>query len=115
MCRLTEVQHWSVLLLEAGGEEPSLADVPAFLPISQRSKIDWNYELQPINGSCGNQPCRWPRGKVLGGSSVLNGMIYIRGNPLDYDHWADLGIVLNNGCEKHQFIINLTPLYELML
>jgi choline dehydrogenase len=80
-----------VLLLEAGGEEPKSAYVPAFTEALQRSDIDWNYATEPGNVSCGGAPCHCPRGKVLGGSSTINGMIYIRGNALDYDNWAELG------------------------
>jgi choline dehydrogenase-like flavoprotein len=94
MCRLTEVQHWSVLLLEAGGEEPKSAYVPAFAEALHGTDIDWNYATQSGNVTCGGKPCICPRGKVLGGSSTINGMIYIRGNSLDYDHWSELGNLL---------------------
>jgi choline dehydrogenase-like flavoprotein len=85
------VKDWSVLLLEAGGEEPTSADVPAFDNILHGTAIDWNYSTQPGNVSCGGKPCTCPRGKVLGGSSTINGMIYIRGSAQDYDNWAKLG------------------------
>jgi choline dehydrogenase len=80
-----------VLLLEAGGEEPKATYVPAFEEALYGTRIDWNYATQPGNVSCGGAPCTCPRGKVLGGSSAINGMIYIRGNALDYDNWAKLG------------------------
>jgi choline dehydrogenase-like flavoprotein len=90
------VKHWSVLLLEAGGEEPKSAAVPAFTEALQETDIDWSYTTQPGNVSYAGKPCTCPRGKVLGGSSTINGMIYIRGNALDYDHWAELGNLLQS-------------------
>ncbi|KAI9553166.1 hypothetical protein GHT06_021060 [Daphnia sinensis] len=84
--RLSEILDWKVLLLEAGGEEPLAADVPDTAAVLQRSKVDWNYRTQPQTDMC-----NWPRGKVIGGSSVLNYMMYVRGNKRDYDQWAELG------------------------
>ncbi|KAF2904942.1 hypothetical protein ILUMI_01238, partial [Ignelater luminosus] len=83
-----------VLLLEAGGEEPKVAEVPSFAPMLQRSSIDWNYMTQPSPHSClarQQGQCYWARGKVMGGSSAINYMIYIRGSPEDYDEWAAMG------------------------
>lgn len=79
-----------VLLLEAGDEEPEVADVPAFPPVLQRSSIDWRYLTQPSQHSClarDGGRCNWARGKVMGGSSTINYMIYIRGHPRDFDEW----------------------------
>ncbi|KAJ8945740.1 hypothetical protein NQ318_012062 [Aromia moschata] len=81
-----------VLLLEAGGEEPDVADVPAFAPMLQRSSIDWGYQTQPSPRSClarDDGRCNWARGRVMGGSSTINYMIYIRGHPRDYDEWEE--------------------------
>ncbi|XP_017768836.1 PREDICTED: glucose dehydrogenase [FAD, quinone]-like [Nicrophorus vespilloides] len=92
--RLTEIEKWNVLLLEAGGEEPEAADIPAFPPIMQGSSIDWQYLTQPSSTSCRsrtNGRCSWARGKAMGGSSTINYMIYMRGSPLDYDEWAAMG------------------------
>ncbi|XP_069698988.1 glucose dehydrogenase [FAD, quinone]-like [Periplaneta americana] len=91
--RLSEIASWNILLLEAGDEEPFAADVPPFIPFLQgnTSGVDWNYMTQPEVRSCGRMGCMFPRGRVLGGSSVLNGMLYVRGNRQDYDHWAALG------------------------
>lgn len=91
--RLSEVADWNILLLEAGDEEPFAADVPSFAPFLQgnTSGVDWNYVGQPEAKSCGRTGCPIPRGRVLGGSSVLNTMLYVRGNRQDYDHWAALG------------------------
>lgn len=92
--RLSEVQQWSVLLLEAGGDEPLLADLPVLFPAFQRSPWDWKYRTEPSEHFClamQNQRCLWPRGKMLGGCSSINAMLYIRGNRRDYDHWAEIG------------------------
>ncbi|KOX68393.1 Glucose dehydrogenase [acceptor] [Melipona quadrifasciata] len=92
--RLSEVKHWKILLLEAGIEEPEVADIPALAPILSRSNIDWMYRMQPEQHSCRsrkNGGCAMPRGKVMGGSSTINYMLYVRGNAKDYDEWADAG------------------------
>lgn len=85
---------FQVLLLEAGDEEPEVADVPAFPPVLMRSSIDWGYQTQPQPNSCTARPgnrCNWARGRVMGGSSTINYMIYIRATPQDYDEWASFG------------------------
>ncbi|KAJ9574393.1 hypothetical protein L9F63_025962, partial [Diploptera punctata] len=94
--RLSEVPKWTVLLLEAGGDETEISDIPSLAGYLQLSDMDWKYQTAPPTESMycramlGDR-CNWPRGKVLGGSSVLNAMIYVRGNKHDYDHWAKLG------------------------
>ncbi|KAL3289001.1 hypothetical protein HHI36_003444 [Cryptolaemus montrouzieri] len=88
------IRFTKVLLLEAGEEEPDVTGVPALSPLLQRSSIDWGYMTQPQAHSClarRNQQCAWPRGKVMGGSSSINYLIYIRGGPEDYDEWESLG------------------------
>ena len=93
--RLTENPNWNVLLLEAGGDETEISDVPALAAYLQLGKMDWKYKTEPQPGrAClghTNQRCNWPRGKVLGGSSVLNYMLYVRGNRKDYDDWEAQG------------------------
>jgi len=92
--RLSEVPHWNILLIEAGGDEPLLIDVPQLYPAFQRSPWDWLYRTEPSDRYClamQYQQCNWPRGRVLGGCSSINAMMYIRGNRKDYDHWAQLG------------------------
>ncbi|XP_011315200.1 glucose dehydrogenase [FAD, quinone] [Fopius arisanus] len=94
--RLSEISNWTVLLLEAGGDENEISDVPALAGYTQLSDIDWKYQTAPPSASAyclamiGDR-CNWPRGKVLGGSSVLNAMIYVRGNRHDFDLWESLG------------------------
>ncbi|XP_068086574.1 glucose dehydrogenase [FAD, quinone]-like [Anabrus simplex] len=92
--RLSENPDWTVLLLEAGGDETMLSDVPLFMPALQLSPLDWQFKTEPSDTYClamNGKRCSWPRGKVLGGSSVLNAMLYIRGNAKDYDRWEALG------------------------
>ncbi|MEM7798268.1 MAG: GMC family oxidoreductase N-terminal domain-containing protein [Chloroflexota bacterium] len=89
--RLSANPDCSVLLLEAGGPDalPDIHD-PRRLLFLPRSEVDRSYLTEPQEFTR-NRQHRWPRGKVLGGSSALNGMIYIRGNRLDYDLWAYSG------------------------
>eukprot|EP00090_Calanus_glacialis_P024475 TRINITY_DN3801_c0_g1_i1.p1 TRINITY_DN3801_c0_g1~~TRINITY_DN3801_c0_g1_i1.p1 ORF type:complete len:650 (-),score=121.07 TRINITY_DN3801_c0_g1_i1:510-2459(-) len=93
--RLTENPNWKVLLIEAGGDETEISDVPALAAYLQLGRMDWKYKTEPQPGrAClghTDQKCNWPRGKVLGGSSVLNYMLYVRGNRRDYDDWEAQG------------------------
>ncbi|XP_067000948.2 glucose dehydrogenase [FAD, quinone] [Anabrus simplex] len=92
--RLSEVEDWNVLLLEAGGDPPPEADVPLLVFNLQGTDVDWQYWTQSEEGYCQgfeNRRCFWPRGKVLGGSSILNAMMYARGTTRDYDEWAEAG------------------------
>jgi choline dehydrogenase len=52
--------------------------------------VNWNYSAEGTAGSAGRR-IHWPRGKTLGGSSSINGMLYVRGNPADFDGWAQMG------------------------
>ncbi|XP_029837308.4 glucose dehydrogenase [FAD, quinone]-like [Ixodes scapularis] len=88
--RLSEDPGVSVLLLEAGGLPNFFLDVPLLAAEIQQTKFDWAYRTVPQEVSCfglKNRQSLWPRGKVLGGSSVLNYMLYVRGNRRDYDRW----------------------------
>ncbi|XP_026466570.1 glucose dehydrogenase [FAD, quinone] [Ctenocephalides felis] len=92
--RLSEVENWNVLLLEAGGDETEISDVPLLAAYLQLSKLDWKYKSEPQGTAClamNGGRCNWPRGKVIGGSSVLNYMLYVRGNRNDYDNWEQQG------------------------
>lgn len=81
----------SVLLLEAGGPDNSEAiSTPLRLIELWKSEYDWDYNTVPQK-HCNARSIYWPRGKTLGGSSSLNGMIYVRGHSSEYDHWAELG------------------------
>ncbi|XP_025829119.1 glucose dehydrogenase [FAD, quinone]-like, partial [Agrilus planipennis] len=92
--RLSEIPEWNVLLIEAGQDEPTGAQVPSMFLNYLGTELDWMYFTEPEKEACLNeneQRCYWPRGKVLGGTSVINGMMYIRGSRHDYDNWASLG------------------------
>ena len=91
--RLTEKPQVRVLLLEAGGPgTPRETKIPAAFSKLFKTAVDWDYSTEPephLNG----RRLYWPRGKMLGGSSAINAMIYVRGNARDYDHWESLGNV----------------------
>lgn len=90
--RLSEHSGVSVLLLEAGGNENLISDIPIAYQLLQKSRLDWSYQTTPQKHACFGLSGRssfWPRGKVLGGTSVLNVMLYTRGNPNDYDQWPE--------------------------
>ena len=88
--RLTEDPSLTVLLLEAGGSDDVLeVHVPAGCYKVWRTRRDWNYTTEPQPGLDGRK-LFWPRGKLLGGSSSINAMIYMRGAKADYDEWAEL-------------------------
>ncbi|ERL90960.1 hypothetical protein D910_08302 [Dendroctonus ponderosae] len=90
--KLAQVEGWKVLLIEAGGDEPPGSQVPAMVVnYFGNPDLDWNYQTEPEPVACQGFPekrCTWPRGKVLGGCSVINGMMYTRGTPRDYEKWV---------------------------
>ena len=90
--RLSAQSHCSVLLLEAGSESRSpWLRVPAGVAkILVGEKHLWRLEAQPDPG-VGNRKLFFPRGKQLGGTSAINGMFWVRGNPREFDRWRDLG------------------------
>ena len=80
-----------VLLLEAGEpDEKREIGIPAAFSDLFKSGVDWEYDTEP-QAELNDRQLYWPRGKTLGGSSSINAMIYARGQPADYDHWAELG------------------------
>jgi choline dehydrogenase-like flavoprotein len=90
--RLSEDPDRTVCLLEAGGSGKSpVVSVPGAVALAQRSEaINWRFQSVPqaqLNGRC----VSLPRGRGLGGSALINGMVYFRGHPLDYDTWAAAG------------------------
>ncbi|XP_015592925.1 glucose dehydrogenase [FAD, quinone] [Cephus cinctus] len=92
--RLSEEEKFSVLLLEAGLDEPTGTQIPSFFFNFIGSDIDWQYTTESEDEACLNKEdkrCYWPRGKVLGGTSVMNGMMYMRGSRKDFDDWAKMG------------------------
>ncbi len=90
--RLSEDPATRVLLLEAGGEDTNRwIHIPlGFGKTFADPSVNWCYETEPDPGAA-DRRVFWPRGKVLGGSSSINGMVYIRGQAEDFDHWRQLG------------------------
>jgi len=90
--RLTEDGRSSVLVLEYGGSDRSIfIQMPAALSIPMNSKTyNWGYWSEP-EPHLGGRSLACPRGKVLGGSSSINGMVYVRGHPLDFERWEEEG------------------------
>jgi choline dehydrogenase len=82
----------SVTLLEAGPRDwHPMIQIPAgVLKLLHHPVVNWNYSADAGPGTA-DRAIHWPRGKVLGGSSSINGMLYVRGNPADYDGWAQMG------------------------
>ena len=90
--RLTEDPSVKVLLIEAGGKDWNpLIHIPAgFFKMLDHDTLTWKFRAEPDPGTNG-RAIVYTRGRVIGGSSSINGLIYIRGQPEDYDHWAQLG------------------------
>jgi choline dehydrogenase len=100
--RLSADRNTKVVLLEAGGDDRPSHELSQFrsnlmihIPIGfgktlNDPKVNWLYETEVDQGS-GGRPHKWPKGKVLGGSSSLNGMLYVRGQSADYDGWRQMG------------------------
>lgn len=92
--RLSADPEVTVLLLEAGGENRGFwIDTPLGIPfLHGNPRFDWRYESEPEAG-LDNRRIRMPRGRGLGGSSAINGMVYVRGHASDYDRWRQFGNV----------------------
>lgn len=90
--RLSE-NDWSVLLVEAGPDEPAGAEVPSNLLLYLGGELDWKYLTENESYACLNNGgrCYWPRGKNLGGCTLHHGMAYHRGHAKDYQRWLDAG------------------------
>ena len=90
--RLTEERSARVLLLEAGPPDKSMwINIPAgFVKLLNSPVYNWNFATEP-EPNANNRSIPVPRGRTLGGSSSINGMLYVRGNPLDYNTWAQYG------------------------
>ena len=89
--RLSENGRWRVLLLEAGPKSHWLSPMPvSFAKLIDNPAANWCYRAEPDEGS-GGRTIPIPRGRVLGGSSSINGLVFVRGQRLDYDTWAQLG------------------------
>jgi choline dehydrogenase-like flavoprotein len=92
--RLSADPSTRVLVIEAGGKDRNpWIHIPAgFYRNIYHPEITWQFETEPVPGLDGRR-ISWPRGKVLGGSSSINGLIYIRGQRQDFDYWRQLGNV----------------------
>ena len=90
--RLSADPNNRVLLLEAGGSDinPWIHIPVGYFKTMHHPNTDWCYKTEPDAGVAGRS-LQWPCGKVLGGSSSINGLLYVRGQPEDYDHWAAMG------------------------
>ena len=89
--RLSESGKHTVLLLEAGGPDTEeFIHVPAAFPNLFKTPLDWAYETEP-QVHCNDRVDFVPRGKVFGGTSSINAMIYQRGNPADFKRWQEAG------------------------
>ncbi|XP_032663988.1 glucose dehydrogenase [FAD, quinone]-like [Odontomachus brunneus] len=92
--RLTEVENWKVLLIEAGDDPSAVSEVPLLFPETLSTSEDYSYDAEPdelICQSSKNKVCKWRKGKALGGSTTINGMIYHYGNDEDYNEWSRMG------------------------
>ncbi|CAG9104065.1 unnamed protein product [Plutella xylostella] len=92
--RLAENSTLKVLLIEAGGPDPVSSRVPSFYRnFWNNPETDWMYRTVPENYCLAEngRGCMWPRGKTLGGCSVLNGMMYHRGHEADFQDWTNFG------------------------
>ncbi|XP_031629084.1 glucose dehydrogenase [FAD, quinone]-like [Contarinia nasturtii] len=96
--RLSENPEWKVLLLEVGDKESELiTDIPVAAVTAMFTKYNWRYQTEKEKNACllmDGGVCQWPKGKALGGTSVINFMVYNRGHKSDFDGWAAAG---NNG------------------
>ena len=90
--RLSREASRRVLLLEAGGKDtfPMIHIPLGFAFMMKNDRVNWCYETEP-EPNMHNRKMSWPRGRVLGGTSCINGMVYIRGQKEDYDRWAAMG------------------------
>ena len=91
--KLSEDPRNKVILLEAGGKDSSpWVHIPVgfYKLVPKASGINYAYQTAPTPG-LGDRSVMWPRGRMLGGSSSINGLLYVRGQPEDYDHWRQLG------------------------
>lgn len=92
--RLSEQADWRVLLLEAGGEEPTTSAIPAFAVSALGTDLDWRFKTEPQKGACLSTKgvCGWPRGKMMGGTGAMTGKRFIQSvhkptSPYKYFVW----------------------------
>ncbi|XP_068085636.1 glucose dehydrogenase [FAD, quinone] [Anabrus simplex] len=92
--RLSEVEDWEILLLEAGSDGTVIMNIPYLIGQFQSTDANWQYKTIPseskFSGLNGRQ-MDYPRGRGVGGSTLINYMFYVRGNSRDYDNWEEMG------------------------
>lgn len=101
--RLTENPNWSVLLLEAGGDENFITEFPLGSLVPGIFAYSWPFRTQEQRTACigmENGRCNWPRGKIMGGSSSINLMVHSRGNMNDFNNWG-----LNNSGWSYEEVL----------
>ncbi|XP_053680324.1 glucose dehydrogenase [FAD, quinone]-like, partial [Anopheles nili] len=92
--RLSEMPDWSVLLLEVGKEENLVSNVPLTAGLTTATGYSWGYRADPMKNACRGLEqgvCYWPKGRGLGGTSLINFLLYGRGHQRDYDEWEQAG------------------------
>ncbi|KAI5724823.1 hypothetical protein M8J77_007589 [Diaphorina citri] len=92
--RLSEVPSWKVLLIEAGDEDRIFTDLVLISHYYQFTPYNWGFKTTPQKNAClglPNNQCLWPQGKGVGGSTIINGNIFTRGFPNDFNEWESLG------------------------
>ncbi|KAJ8919876.1 hypothetical protein NQ315_006405 [Exocentrus adspersus] len=92
--RLSEIEEWKILVLEAGDFGDDFTQIPSMAFVAILSNYSWSFRSTPQQTSClgtVDRACPYPRGRGVGGSSLINGLAYVRGNRIDFDKWAGLG------------------------
>ncbi|XP_075156112.1 glucose dehydrogenase [FAD, quinone]-like [Haematobia irritans] len=93
--RLSENTEWKILVLEAGGDPPQESEIPSLFHALHHTPYTYNYYVEPGEKYCkasSKGQCYWPRGKGIGGSGMINDLVYVPGTREDYDNW----LALNN-------------------
>ncbi|XP_044749415.1 glucose dehydrogenase [FAD, quinone]-like [Coccinella septempunctata] len=93
--RLSEIEEWKILLLEAGDVNDDFTDIPYFFEPALNSDRNWGYFTIPQRNACLgriNNQCPYAQGKILGGSGTMSGLVYSRGIKRDFDKWSSQGI-----------------------
>ncbi|VEN61741.1 unnamed protein product, partial [Callosobruchus maculatus] len=91
--RLSEIQDWEILLLEAGDDPDDFVMIPRYFAVNIMTDYNWGYQTVPQENAClGNvdRSCRLPTGKGTGGGTLLSELVYSRGDPQIYDKWATM-------------------------